>query len=469
MLTAKYDQSIELRTDMLTEVFNLYSGLCEGEISFTEDSGGITAALGNEREYARYVEDSSDKTAKLALYKLLRKITGVSYEWGDMTGVKPLKKYLQLKSEGMSDSELARFFAECFEVSEQKISLMAEIAAVQQPYLNGDIKNVSFYAHIPLCPSKCRYCSFPSKVTAEGSGECEAYLNALLSEAERTKSFLQAHKLTIDSAYFGGGTPSVLSIPQLEKMFDKLSDYLRSARELTFEAGRSDTLSEAKLRLLRDWGVNRISVNAQTTNDASLTRIGRKITNGEFLTAFKMAERVGFENINCDLILGLEGEAEADFTESIKEILKLSPSNITLHTLCAKRTAALTREELQSQTNIALYQNIAREMLGEKGYRPYYVYKQKNALNGGENVGYAKMGSECVYNIRMMGEGAHIISLGAGATSKLSRAGGFGYRDVIMPKDYTYYIENVAELTAKKLSRMEAALTAMEKEYKKAQ
>jgi len=203
-------------------------------------------------------------------------------------------------------------------------------------------------------------------------------------------------------------------------------DFPRTAikgSEFTFEAGRPDTATYEKLRILRDFGVNRVSINTQTTNDAILCEVGRNHTAHDYFTAFETARRVGFSVINTDLIAGLPGESTESFRKSLCDVLALRPENITVHAFTLKRSSDYTvgGEKISvSDPTVAQMIAFAEEKLHESGYLPYYMYRQKNTGGNFENVGYANAKTAvCRYNIDMMEEFQTILACGAGASSKL--------------------------------------------------
>ncbi len=442
----------DINTPQLIEIINLFD--CgETDISVEISEGEVICSVGDKTKRGSLLEDSITKTAKMLIYLLLSEITGKSFPWGSMTGVRPLKKYVQLYEEGLNDEDIYSFFRANYAASDEKIGLLRRIKDVQKPYLNYDKSLASLYVHIPLCPMKCRYCSFPSKVTDIGGKDCEIYLNALLKELRAVTGFMTQKGIKAENVYIGGGTPSMLSSSQMKRLLSEVTDFTGHGIEFTVEAGRADTLDEEKLKVMHDGGVTRISLNPQTTNEDTLRSISRNISNSDFLRLYETAEKIGFSDINCDLILGLEGEDEKDFEKSISDVLSLRPTNITLHTLCVKRAADLTKAEAECPVDIGEYQNIAREVLKEKGYEPYYMYKQKNALNGAENVGYAMPGHECVYNIAMMGHHRSIFSAGASSSTKILFDG--GYKNIFVPKEFSLYVNTIDDIIAKKLSKMD--------------
>ena len=251
---------------------------------------------------------------------------------------------------------------------------------------------------------------------------------ALLREAEVTGALLRDTGRRIRTVYIGGGTPTTLSGPQLERLMTGISRSfdLSHAIEYTVEAGRPDTLEVEKLRLLRDLGADRTSINPQTMNDAVLRRVGRCHTAADTERAFFQAREAGFDRINMDLIAGLPEEDLDSFRASLDRVLALDPSNVTVHTLALKKGADLftQRAELTPQETVAAMVAHADRTLTARGYAPYYLYRQKYMTGSFENVGWCRDGDLCLYNIYMMEELHSIVSLGAGGMSKANLPNG---------------------------------------------
>lgn len=149
----------------------------------------------------------------------------------------------------------------------------------------------------------------------------------------------------LDSVYIGGGTPTTLEPEELERLFLKLQNTLdwSQVREFTVEAGRADSITAEKLRVLKRYGVTRISVNPQTMKQETLDLIGRRHTVAQTVEAFRLAREEGFDNINMDLILGLPGETKEDVEETIRRVQELGPDSLTVHSLAIKRASRLSQ------------------------------------------------------------------------------------------------------------------------------
>ena len=204
----------------------------------------------------------------------------------------------------------------------------------------------------------------------------------------------------------------------MEQLFD-----LSHVLEFTVEAGRPDSITEDKFKVLRSHGITRISINPQTMNQKTLDIIGRHHTVEMVKEKFFMARDMGFDNINMDLIMGLPNEDLDDVRRTLEEIKAMRPDSLTVHSLAIKRAARLNmfKEEYSSlkiqntPEMIELSAACAREL----GMEPYYLYRQKNMAGNFENVGYSLPGKACIYNILIMEEMQTIVACGAGTTTKV--------------------------------------------------
>ena len=361
------------------------------------------------------------------LYKVLSKCTGITPEWGILTGIRPVKRIQKYISDGMTDDNIINHLSRKYLVSENKARLGIETAKAQRPILKtADNFSYSLYVAIPFCPSRCSYCSFISQSAADKNVYklIPEYLECLYKELEYTANIAKALGLTLKTVYIGGGTPTVLSAEQLAELTEKVAEYFDFSHvtEYTVEAGRPDSISEEKLRAIKSAGATRISINPQTLNDEVLQRIGRKHTSEQFFESFELARKLGFNNINTDFIAGLPKDDLESFYHSIDSASRLSPENITVHTLAMKKAARIYENahgQAEYSGDTGKMVEYARNKLSQNGYRPYYLYRQKNTVENLENVGYAKPGFECVYNVYIMEETHTILACGASASTKL--------------------------------------------------
>ncbi len=259
--------------------------------------------------------------------------------------------------------------------------------------------------------------------------------------------------LQICTIYIGGGTPTALTEVQLETLLKTVNENynLNEVQEFTVEAGRPDCTNFAKLELLKKYGATRISINPQSMSNDVLQAIGRKHSALDIITCFENARKIGHENINMDLIAGLDKDTAQSFESSLKQVLALSPENITVHTLTEKRASNIVIESQTRQYgDVVKMLEIAEKMLKEHNYLPYYLYRQKATLGNLENIGYTKKGFEGLYNIFIMEEVHSILAVGAGASTKLVNKSTGEIKRVFNYKYHTEYLQNFEEVLNRK-------------------
>lgn len=362
---------------------------------------------------------------------------------------------MSLLEEGRSDPEIARYMRDTYYTSEEKTELAIEIANRERHILKDiNFKNgYSLYVGIPFCPSICLYCSFSSSPLSLWKDKVDLYLDALCKEIDYVSDAFAEKEL--NTVYIGGGTPTTLEPYQLERLLSKLEERFcfDKLKEFTVEAGRPDSITREKLQVLRDHGISRISINPQTMNQKTLDLIGRRHTVEETVQAFYLARELGFDNINMDLIVGLPGEEKAEVEYTLKEITKLDPDSVTVHSLAVKRAARLKlfKEEHKemTMTNNREIMDMTADYARKLGLAPYYLYRQKNMAGNFENVGYAKEGKAGIYNILIMEEVQSILALGAGASTKMVWAKDRIER-IENVKDIKNYIERIDEMIERK-------------------
>ena len=374
--------------------------------------------------------DLSDHSAtknviKKLFYQMLVGRTGHELPWGSLTGIRPTKIALSRLEDGWKEDDIRRFMKETYMTSDEKINLSVEIAAREKRLMepiNYD-SGYSLYVGIPFCPTTCLYCSFTSYPISKWKGRTGLYLEALFKELEYTAEKMKGRPL--DTIYFGGGTPTSLPAEDIDAILCKLEQLFdtKNVLEFTVEAGRPDSITEEKLKVLASHGISRISINPQTMNQKTLDLIGRRHTVENVKEKFHIARELGFDNINMDLIMGLPGEDLDDVKHTLEEIEALKPDSLTVHSLAIKRAARLNmfKEEYadlkinNTPEMIALSEACARRM----GMEPYYLYRQKNMAGNFENVGYSLPERACIYNILIMEEMQTIAACGAGTTTKV--------------------------------------------------
>lgn len=409
----------------------------------------------------RTAERAPDADAEYALcsllYTLLRQETGQNPPWGMMTGVRPVRIIHDLRAMGATEAQIEERFLGHFACSPEKFRLAREIADRQRPVLAGaDPMDCSVYAGIPFCPTRCSYCSFVSRTVGDKATRAlvQPYVDKLCRELTAIRQTVDRCGLRIRTFYIGGGTPTSLSAAQLEQMMAHIANTfdLAALDEYTVEAGRPDCTDAEKLRILKKYGATRISINPQTFSDEVLHNIGRRHTAQNIVDCFRAARAAGHDNINMDLIAGLPGDTVEGFAHSLEQAIALEPENITVHTLTLKRASNLVVEH-----RAAAYDDVAAMLarctaLEAAGYQPYYLYRQKGTLQNLENIGWAKPGKACLYNIYIMEEIHSILSAGAGGSTKLVIPGKrHGKIERIFNFKYpTEYIDRFDEILARK-------------------
>lgn len=375
------------------------------------------------------ISEEYDHNCELILSRLLfcvmRRLTGKEAKWGILTGIRPVKRVNGFISKGMSKAEIYNTLQRDFLVSSDKCDIAYMTAQTQEKILSGlEDNSFSLYVSIPFCPTRCSYCSFVSQAADSCRNIIPEYVDKLCDEIRFTGELVQKIGLKLETVYFGGGTPTTLEAQQLGLIMDTISESfdMSGVCEYTVEAGRADTITKEKLMLLKQKGCTRISVNPQTLNDDVLNAIGRRHTAQQFFDSFALARTVGFDSINTDIIAGLPTDTVESFKSTIDGLIELAPENITVHTLSIKRAARLNHSDDKSE----VLKNPASEMVDyankrllESGYKPYYLYRQKNMLENLENIGWSKAGHESLYNIYIMEEIQTILAMGAGASTKL--------------------------------------------------
>ena len=385
---------------------------------------GISRTAVNPQLTEYEAERLRQKAVKLSFFKAAREITGITPSWGALTGIRPGKLASRMLEEGMTERQVERVLRDTYFVSPERRRLCIETAEASRR-AKAELKpeDISLYVGIPFCPTRCAYCSFVSADVGRALKLVDPYVEALLEEVRRTGQVLEQAGLRVRTLYVGGGTPTTLSASQLDRLMAAAEAHLPLAgcREMTVEAGRPDTITREKLEVLREHGIERISINPQTMSDQVLQAIGRRHTARDIREAFCTAREVGFACINMDLIAGLPQDSVEGFRDSLEEVLALRPENITVHTLAMKKGSRLMEEggALPSGEETGRMVDLSLEALEGAGYRPYYLYRQKYMSGGLENVSWCLPGTENHYNIIMMEELQSVLSLGAGGVTKL--------------------------------------------------
>lgn len=408
----------------------------------------ITVDFSNRRE--------TKNRMKQCLYLMLQEYTGQTLPWGTLTGIRPTKIPMAMLEQGKSKEEIKRYMKDTYFSSDKKTDLSIEIAERELELLKKiDYENgYSLYIGIPFCPSICLYCSFSSSPLGLWRDKVDEYLDALEKEIDFTAEACKDKVL--NTIYIGGGTPTTLSAQQLDRLLTKVENSFdfSGLLEYTVEAGRPDSITREKLAVLRKHDISRISINPQTMKQETLDFIGRHHTVAQTIESFQMARELGFDNINMDLIVGLPEERIEDVRETMEQIKKLNPDNLTVHSLAIKRAARL-RMFRDEHADMHIYNSwetidMTAEYAKEMGMEPYYLYRQKNMAGNFENVGYARTGKAGIYNILIMEEKQSIMALGAGASTKYVFEHGKRIERVENVKDIKNYLERIDEMIERK-------------------
>lgn len=423
----------------------------EGEnISLLVETNGVKKKF----TYKNHIERIDDQKIVMAKTSLLD-IYDKDYPWGSLKGVRPTKLVRRLLALNYDYPEIKDILEGLFKVSEKKSSLIIEVVKKEMEYLNRDYINM--YIGIPFCPTKCRYCSFASYEINSGVGRhYKAFVDTLIEEIKLTGEHLKENGYKLGSVYVGGGTPSILTETDIERVLASVKNNvdLSSVKEFTFEAGRVDTLTKKKLEIMKDYGVDRISLNPQTFNEETLKNLNRTFSREKFDEMYFFAKNMGFI-INMDLIIGLPGEGTKEILNTVRELEKYQMENLTVHVLALKKASVLFKDGHQEEDidREAVEKGI-EDLTQKKSLKPYYMYRLKNSTQWGENLGYAIEGKESVFNIEMIEENQSTIGLGGGAITKKISAES-PVRDhidrLVGPKEPATYVREMRERLKKKL------------------
>lgn len=440
------------------------------------------------------------------VYRFLSQMTGKELAWGVLTGVRPTKLATQLVVREGSEERAVDVLRQDYAVAPSKARLAVEIAGREKALLAPlDIRHgFSLYVGIPFCPSICSYCSFGSSPLDLWKGQVDAYLDVLCKELSVAAAQMRGRKL--NTVYIGGGTPTTLEAGQLERLLRQVDESFSAHMgaggllEYTVEAGRPDSVTREKLEVLRSHPVSRISINPQTMQQRTLDLVGRRHTVQDVRDGFHMARKLGFDNINMDLIVGLPGERIEDVRDTLRQVEELGPDSLTVHSLAIKRAARMGQEKRNSghagqkdgtgdmgvqdgklhdtdmrngklhdmsvqggnmpeagrQEEIEAMVEAGAMSASRMGLLPYYLYRQKDIAGNFENVGYAKVDKAGIYNILIMEEVQTIVACGAGSISKRIYPDG-NIRRCENVKNVFQYMERIDEMIGRKRELLTAS------------
>ncbi|ERT57082.1 coproporphyrinogen dehydrogenase HemZ [Megasphaera vaginalis (ex Srinivasan et al. 2021)] len=364
--------------------------------------------------------------------------------WGSLIGVRPTKLVHHILDSGVSPQAAVGRLQETYGVAEKTASELVKMALLQRPYVTNRQRRAAVYVSIPYCSSHCLYCSFPSRlIGGEEPSHLAGFLARLEADGAAAAALCREFALTVDAVYVGGGTPTCLPLPLLERLLRILQPLVTAATEWTVEAGRPDTATAEKLQLLKRYGVNRISVNPQTMQQPLLDLLGRRHRIEDIYTMMALCKKLAFPVINMDFIAGLPRQTPENMQENMEIVCQLGPENVTIHTLALKKGAPLFHHDLRRAIGTAeavtAMVDYCREKLQRAGYVPYYLYRQKYMAAGLANIGYALPGAIGRYNIEMMEERQTVIGIGPGSASKFISPTSNRMEKLYMPKDITRY------------------------------
>ena len=246
------------------------------------------------------------------------------------------------------------------------------------------MRKIGIYVHIPFCKRKCKYCDF---VSFETSKYIKEYVDRLLWDIDNIQNILIKNDIgvlekdvIIDTIYFGGGTPSVIDSNYIISILDKLKEKFNidDNAEITIEVNPG-TVDEEKLKKYYISGINRLSIGCQETHDNILKTIGRIHNFDEFLYTYNLSRKIGFKNINVDLMLALPGQTIKDLNESLNSIISLNPEHISVYSLILEDDTPLKREiengilELPSDEIERKMYHKTREILSKNDFIHYEI------------------------------------------------------------------------------------------------
>lgn len=278
-------------------------------------------------------------------------------------------------------------------------------------------KELGIYIHIPFCKHKCYYCDFVSFSNKEEI--VEKYIKAVIKELKKyleNKEFMKNYNVT--TIYIGGGTPSYIDSKYIVEILKEIEKNLVNNEtkfqdiEITLEVNPG-TINEEKVNLYKKAKINRISMGLQSTNDKILKQIGRIHTYNEFLDAYSIVKKAGFDNINIDLMIGLPNQTISDVKESLNKIVELNPNHISVYSLILEEGTVLDK----------LIEEGKMELLDEELERNMYWYVKNtleiNGYNHYEISNFSKIGKASKHNLNCW-EQKEYIGIGTSAHSYIN-------------------------------------------------
>ena len=269
-------------------------------------------------------------------------------------------------------------------------------------------EELSLYIHIPFCVRKCGYCDFLSAPADEKARD--RYVQALLMEIERYRGTETADR-KIKTLYIGGGTPSTLSVKQLECIMQKIKCTFNFHGDMeTSMEMNPGTASKEKCRALYQMGINRLSIGLQSTNDMELKTLGRIHSYEDFLNTYTWCREAGFQNINVDLMAALPYQTVESYTTGLRKIIRLAPEHISAYSLILEEGTPFYQKynsgcyPLPDEEQERLMYRETEQILSQAGYERYEISN------------YAKKGYACRHNL-VYWQGGDYLGLGLGSSS----------------------------------------------------
>lgn len=299
-------------------------------------------------------------------------------------------------------------------------------------------EELSLYIHIPFCVRKCGYCDFLSAPADEKARD--RYVQALLMEIERYRGTETADR-KIKTLYIGGGTPSILSVNQLDCIIQKIKctfnfcDDIEASMEMN-----PGTASKEKCRALYQMGINRLSIGLQSTNDMELKTLGRIHSYEDFLNTYTWCREAGFQNINVDLMAALPYQTVESYTTGLRKIIRLAPEHISAYSLILEEGTPFYQKynsgcyPLPDEEQERLMYRETEQILAQAGYERYEISN------------YAKKGYACRHNL-VYWQGGDYLGLGLGSSSYMDGVRFHNITDLNTYVNQGAYVEDREELS----------------------
>lgn len=299
-------------------------------------------------------------------------------------------------------------------------------------------EELSLYIHIPFCVRKCGYCDFLSAPADEKARD--RYVQALLMEIERYRGTETADR-KIKTLYIGGGTPSTLSVKQLECIMQKIKCTFNFHGDMeTSMEMNPGTASKEKCRALYQMGINRLSIGLQSTNDKELNTLGRIHSYEDFINTYTWCREAGFQNINVDLMAALPYQTVESYTTGLRKIIRLAPEHISAYSLILEEGTPFYQKynsgcyPLPDEEQERLMYRETEQILAQAGYERYEISN------------YAKKGYACRHNL-VYWQGGDYLGLGLGSSSYMDGVRFHNTTDLNTYVNQGAYVEDREELS----------------------